>query len=314
MIRIVGFTFLLATFGYTQDTFTPPLIGYVAGESGKAVHAIVGTPGAARVLPPLPLPPGITRVALAPGRPFGIASLDGVESLVLLHSLNTEPAASVIIGAMKSFDRAVFSAGGRAAVVYGRECGCVQAVTGLPEAPQVRTISMTDQEVIALAVNDDASLVARAIAGELALFRSNAVQTWSITAASVAISADSAALLVLDSDRKSVSLVRDPGGAAEWLPVLAEGEPVTVGFLGAATSLVVGDAVSGVRLIDSSTGQVTAAECACRPTAIERTAITDTYRLTGLDAGTVWLLRTTDSETRTLFVPVQRLDSQEPRQ
>jgi hypothetical protein len=313
MFRTIGCVLLLASLCDASDAFTPPVIGYVAGQPANEVRAIIGTPGAARVTLPLPLPSGITRVAVAPGRTFGIASMQDVESLVLLHSLDTEPAATLIVGAMKSFDRAVFSPSGKAAVVYGAECGCVQTISGLPGEPEVRTVGALDREAIALAVSDDASIVVRALIGELAVFRGDAVQTWPVTAPSLALSADANTLAVLDSEKKAVSLVRDPAGAAEWSLVSAEGEPVAVGFTGSA-SLVIGDAVAGIRIIDNSSGQTIAVECACKPTSIERTAVENAFRLTGLDAGAVWLLQTGESEARMIFVPLQRLEAQEPSQ
>jgi hypothetical protein len=308
--RLLPSLFCIAGCCAASDAFTPPLIGYVASANATEVRAIVGIPGAARVTLPLALPPGIERVALAPGRAFGVASMSGVESVVLLHSLGTQPAASLIVGAMKSFERAAFSPSGKAVALYGRECACIQAITGLPDTPLLsRNIAVPDRDVLALAISDDGAVVVRASTGELARYEGDTKTIWSITAASIVLSADSSTLAVVDGERKTVSALR----AGEWSTVLADGDPVGVAFAG-ASSFVIADASAGVLLFDPATAQRTPVECACKPALVEPTALTNAFRLTGMDTGAVWLLHLSEAGTRAVFVPVQRTEAGESEQ
>ena len=292
-----------------SDAFTPPLIGYVAGPSNE-VRAIVGTPGAARVTFPVALPQGIDRIALAPGRTFGLASMTETESVVVLHSLNTQPAASLIVGAAKNFHRAAFSTSGKAVALFSRECGCVQTITGLPDAPAVsRTINVAERDILALATNDDASVIAYSSTGELARYDGDSVSTWPVSARWLALSSDALTLAVVDADRRTVSTLR----AGEWSATLAEGDPVAVTFAG-LSSMVVADSSAGVRLIDTSAGSVTLVECACTPGTAEPTSLNDAFRITGLDTRAVWLLHVAETGSRIVFVPVQQAELQETEQ
>lgn len=308
MVRFATLLFIATGVCLASDAFTPPLIGYVAGNVSE-VRAIVGTPGAARVTRPLPLPEGVERIVLAPGKTFGIAFMADTESAVLLHSLDTQPAASVIPGAMKSFDRAQFSGSGKAVALFGRECECVQAITGMPDQPTLaRQLSVTGRDIVALAVSDDASVIAYSSAGEVARYDGESFSTWNGTARALTLSADASTLAVVDADRRTVATVR----AGEWTTIADEADPIAIAFI--PGFLLVADASSGAWKIDLASGVRTLIECPCKPTAAEPTALQSAFRLTSLDSGVVWLLHVTEEGGQAVFVPLERDDAQEPGQ
>ena len=130
-----------------------------------------------------------------------------------------------------------------------------------------------------------------------------------VSASAIAFSADGQTLGYADGTRKSVGLVVDPQGGAQVTELASErdgvAEPVALGF--ATTGLVLtADHESGLRLIDIKESRITPIDCACRPSHVERTASEGVFRVTGLDAGAVWILQLGDTEARTLFIPIDR--------
>ena len=280
-----------------DDAFSPPLIGYLYD---GGVRQMVGSPGAARVLPPLAVDVPIARIALAPGSPFGIASLtDGASLAVFRFGLETGTTA--IADSVKAFDSAAFNRAGTAAAVYSAECGCIQVVLGLPNEPVVaKRIDVAG--VTAMALSSDGSVVAYSRESETA---TTAGKSWPVSATALAFSPDDSSVAVVDATRKSVSIA----GAELTQIADAFAEPTAVSFIDATTILVADGRF--VRAIDISTAQVDSTECFCKASLIEQTAMKHVFRISDLAHGAVWIFERSDQSSRAMFIPVESAESEQ---
>jgi hypothetical protein len=280
-----------------DDAFSPPLIGYVFD---GGVRQMVGSPGAARVLPPLALDVPIAKIALAPGRPFAIASLTDGSSLALVR-FGAETGTPAIAESVKAFDSAAFNRTGTAVAVYSAECGCIQVVTGLPNEPVVaQRIDVTG--VTAMALSNDGLVVAYSRESETV---TTAGRSWPVSATALAFSPDDSSIAVVDGTRKSISI------AAAELTHITDGlaEPTAASFVDPTTLLVADGRF--VRAIDISTAQVDSTECFCKVSLIEQTAMKHVFRISDLAHGAVWILERSDQSSRAVFVPVQSEESEQ---
>ncbi len=105
----------------------------------------------------------------------------------------------------------------------------------------------------------------------------------------------------------SVTLVKDVGGAAAQQLIAAEGAgPSTVGaaFSGDSSKLFVAVAAGqGVTAFDLTDGTSSAIRCDCTPVGI--TGMGNVYRLNEVGSAPLWLLDTTATTPRIVFVPVK---------
>jgi WD40 repeat protein len=223
---------------------------------------------------------------------------------------------------MKSFDSAAFSPSGTAAILYGSECKCVQVIGGLPESP--RTIRTTDlaslpSPVSALAIADDASVAALAVPGtedgaspgQIFLLDPNAEgpprRVVISGASALAFSPNGKDLAIAGSG--SVLLARNVAGSGDVISFGTDGDSGSISSPSAAAFasdglLIVADRVGMVHVIDLQKNQKQSIACACKPDSVERMKVRSTYRLTGIDTGAVWILETSESDIRVLFIPV----------
>src|SRR5258708_5910377 len=113
-----------------DPVFAAPVMGYVFDAGSRQIKTLLGIPGAARVANPIDLDITAGRVVLGPDGRYALASIDDVDSLMLIRALDSKAASSAIEGSMKSFDSAAFSPSGTAAILYGSDCKCVQVIGG----------------------------------------------------------------------------------------------------------------------------------------------------------------------------------------
>jgi hypothetical protein len=192
----------------------------------------------------------------------------------------------------------------------------------LPESPRAsRTIDIGSlgAPVSALAIADDASVAALAVPGsedgaspgQVFLVDPNAEGALRLAvssrASALAFSPNGRDLAITASG--SVLLARDVSGAAEVISFPVDGEgggissPAAAAF-GSDGLLIVADRAGMVHMIDLLHNQKKSMACACKPDSVERMKARSTYRLTGIEAGAVWILETTEADNRVLFIPV----------
>lgn len=280
-----------------EDAFTPPLIGYLFADG---VRPMVGSPGAARILPPLAIETAFGKVAMAPGHQFGIASLLEGGRLALVR-FGIEPVLHEIADTIPAFELVAFNRAGTAVAVYSAECGCIQVITGLPHEP-VLSNSIEVSSVTAMALSGDGSKVAYSRESETV---TSVGEHWPVNATALAYSPDDSTLAMVDAERKSVSL------ADTEIRLLADGlnGPAGIWFADSATVLLADG--PAVRAIHIETGEINSTECPCRASVVEPTAMPGVFRVSGLAHGSAWILERTEENSRALFVPEQALENEQ---
>ena len=167
--------FMCVGYGATPNTgngMSPPVIGLVlAGSEGSpAVRELVGVPGSAMMLDPLPLPAGTVRAIIAPRQSYGLA-VAGDGSLAVFSILNGAVALKQLPGVhTTSNDMLAFAPSGATAACYSPDSGSLQVIEGLPAAPKIscsfeaampagmRLLSISDDATEVLAGRTDNSV------------------------------------------------------------------------------------------------------------------------------------------------------------
>ena len=310
----------------TDLRFAPPLMGYVFDRSLGRIRTVVGIPGAARVTDPVKLDFKLEHALLGAGGALAIASISGGVALTVVGALDSQPTAVLVENSMPDFDLGAFNGPGSAAILYGTGCKCIQVIGGLPDSPRVsRNIDSTSLPgaVLALAVSDDQSIAAVAVASSedgsspsrILLFDLNGDSTPPpiiTSASSLAFTPNGKDLVVTDAPGGSVSLALNAGGVVNVASasVSAGGDAISNPGAIAFTNdglLLIADRAGLVHVIDLQTKERRSAGCSCRPDSMERMKDKSTYRLTGIEAGAVWILDTSGASPRTLFVPLDAL-------
>jgi len=308
----------------TDLRFAPPLMGYVFDRSLGQIRTVVGIPGAARVSDPVKLDWKLEHALVGAGGAIAVAGITGGTALTVVGALDSQPTAVPVENSMPDFDSGAFNGPGTAAIFYGSGCKCIQVIGGLPDSPRVsRNIDSTSLPgaVLALAVSDDRSIAAVAVASSedgsspsrILLFDLNGDSTPPpiiTSASSLAFTPNGKDLLVTDAPSGSVSLALNAGGVVDIASasVSASGDAISNPGAIAFTNdglLLIADRAGLVHLINLQTNERRSVGCSCRPDSMERMKDKSTYRLTGIEAGSVWILDTSGESPRTLFVPIE---------
>lgn len=314
----------------TDVSFVEPIIGHVFDGNKQQIRSILGIPGAARVADPIPLNANAENAILSASGGLAIASVTGGDAAMLVRPVDSEPTLTAISGSMKTFNAGAFSPSGTSALLYGKDCTCLQVAVSFADSPNVsRVIDITSLpgDITALAVNDDATFAAVAVAGlddgsqPAQVFvidlNSDAAPRLVMTssASGLAFSPSGKDLAVVDARTHSLSLVQDVTADSAVMNVIGEPDglamPSAVLYLNAATVLVA-DRSGQVLLVDLQAKQLKAIPCNCRPTALEMMELKSTYRLTGPETGAVWILTLGDSDPVVRFVPVDDPEETQP--
>jgi hypothetical protein len=140
-----------------------PVLGYTTRQSPIELRPILGVPQSAALGAPIPLPSGITQLALAPGQDYALVQM-GSARTVHLMPIGKGNAGDVvpIQGAFDAPDRIDFSPDGSVAALYSSQRQIVQLIGGLPQSPQLigeRAAIVSWGAVSAVAVSDDGEAV-----------------------------------------------------------------------------------------------------------------------------------------------------------
>ena len=301
----------------------PPFMGYVFDRSLGQIRTVAGIPGAARVADPVKLDFKLEHALFGAGGSIALASISGGTALTVIGALDSQPTAVPVENSMLDFALGAFNGPATAAILYGSGCGCVQVISGLPDSPRVsRNIDSASfpGAVIALAVSDDQSIAAIAVASSEDGSSSSRILLFDLTgdgtpppvitsASSVAFTPNGKDLIVTDATSGSVSMALNAGGVVDIASALVSSTEDAISNPGAIAFasdglLLIADSAGLVHIINLPTNERRSIACSCRPDSIEGMKDKSTYRLTGPDAGAVWILDLSGEKPRTLFVPI----------
>ena len=144
------------------DSLSGPVAGYIAGSPKAELRAILGVPGSFLFSDPLSLPDGISIIRMAPGQDFALVERRRGGAAAMVLGGGAVDHVTPLEGVMATAGWAVFSLGGRSAVLCSSTSDRLQVVTGLPDAPQLALdldAALFPEPPVTAALSDDGSLV-----------------------------------------------------------------------------------------------------------------------------------------------------------
>ena len=87
-----------------------PIAGYVADPSRPVLRVISGVPGSYLFSDPIPMPDGVTRIHLSPGKDFALIESGAASPAILFLSAGAVDHVTALSGAMPAADWVAFSA------------------------------------------------------------------------------------------------------------------------------------------------------------------------------------------------------------
>jgi len=298
-------------------------MGFVFDRSMGQIRTVAGTSGAARVSDPVKLDFKLEHAIIGAGGTVAVVSDSGGSALTVISALNSQPAAVSIENSMADFNLGAFNTPGTAAITYGTDCNCIQIVSGLLDSPHViRNLDASpfSGAILALAVSDDQSIAAVSVAASddgtspprillFDLIGDSTPPPVITSASSLLFTPNGKDLVITDAQAGSVFVglssggVVDAGGTAASPGGEAISNPGAIAFTKEGL-LLIADRAGLVHVIDLQTNERRSVACSCRPDSMERMDDKSIYRLTGVEAGAVWILDMSGVNPRTWFVPI----------
>ena len=298
-----------------DNQFLRPRLGYVFDASSRQIRPLIGTPGAALVAVGVPLDFEVDRALVSSANSFALATAPDGANLKVVRLSESGPAVTSIPDSFGTYDLGSLSRTGKSAILYQAVCRCVQIISGLPEAPQIaRNLALPQDEsvVLALAITDDASRFAIAIRvgdrGEVAIYLPESSSAYPLSANALSFSPDGNSLALVDTARKAVSIVRD--GNSIDIATDREGlaTPIAAAFA-SADRIIIADRDSRAHVVALDGSRATSIDCPCMPSAVVMTSVEDTFRISELASGALWIAQLTEQGARVMFVPEDHNDS-----
>jgi len=209
-------------------SFSGPVAGYVADPSGPGLRVISGVPGSYLFSDPLPVPDGVTRVHLAPGKDFALIETGAASPAILFLSGGAVDHVTALSGAMPAADWVAFSGSATSAVLFSSSAQRLQLLTGLPAAPQVALdldASTLPEQPLTAAVSDDGRLLVMASGNSVYRLSPGGAPQLLLSAGrivSVAVLLNGAGVAVSDTSTASIHVLRNLDSTPQ-IQVLASG-------------------------------------------------------------------------------------------
>ncbi|MGA3187908.1 MAG: hypothetical protein ABSF22_12435 [Bryobacteraceae bacterium] len=147
-------TFIFSTFlcGALSAQVGGPLIGYVP--EGSTIRPMYGFPAAGAIGPEI-AEGGWAKIAISPAQTFVIATSADTGEVLLVNLV--KPSVNSIPGAASNPDIIAISPSGASAALWFPLTNQLEAVSGLPATPSIRTISASflNASPLAIAITDD---------------------------------------------------------------------------------------------------------------------------------------------------------------
>ena len=307
LISILGLAGIAA---YAQQgQVAGPVAGYVFDNGSHALRPVLGIPGASVLGDPLNIGTDLFSAAVSPrlDSVIAVASDRSFHVFTLNNGTATE---TPVNGINAAPERVIFSPTGAAAALYAQ--GKIQIVKGLPSAPSpAGTYDLSGllsgpagrghrAFTGSFAVSDDGAYLLVAAGGGVQLFGAGAPRQ-------VASAADAALNFAPGTHDAAVAgtsltVLKDVAGSATPQPLGDADGAVGVAFSADASKLYTASR-AGVRAFDLSAGTNSQVTCSCTPAGLS--GMGSLYRLNDLGSAPLWLLDTTSSSPRIVFVPVK---------
>jgi len=299
---------------FAATTIQGPELGFVFDSAKGALRPILGIPGAAVLGQPLTMGVEVRKVAISPLGDYALA-VAGEHNQAMVFSTGHSPLAGVPVqGADRGADQIAVSAAGKAAVLYYKAASRIEIVTGLPASPKVSSelyLSAGDT-LTAIAIGDDGHTVLAGAGNkvfEVAAGGEVPVLSDLGHVAAITIPASGTAF-VADSGNNQIYRVQGLGAGIDAAVIAGPKEgistPTAVAVSQDGSRAYVANAKPGsVSIINLKTEGTSTIACGCTPSGLNRLAGSETFRLTEMSNRPLWLLDTSGTAPRVLFVPAE---------
>jgi hypothetical protein len=287
-----------------------PSLGYIFSPTDGTLRAMLGVKGSSQMSASI-VPPGVY-VAGDTSAASGAGLLEDASGSLFAFDLPLSQPLHVTDN-LPANAHIAFSSSGTTAIAYGAGGSSIALITGLPTAPQVKTINVPAGNSLASAVVSDAGTIVMASTGSPI-----AIGTLSATGQFTHLTTVAAAgglnflpgsdsLLIADNAANTVSLVRNVSSGPSIQPLTVAGlnQPIAV----AASkdnkwAIVANGGDAGVLRVDLTAG-ATAAKvlCACQPSQLASLAGGGVFRVNALYGGPVWTVDLNAATPQLLFIP-----------
>jgi hypothetical protein len=279
-----------------------PQLGWVP--DGTRIRPVYGIPAAAAVGAPIPADQDFSQIVASPARNYVLVSAADSGTVSIYTA---EHGLVALDGAGGAPDSVVLSPRGSSAALWFSLIHQVQVVTGLPDAPAIRSVDTSSlrSSTGALAISDDGAWVAGTwTSGTYALGPNGEVNRLPVESATALaflqgshnLAAAGAAGLQTVTGIESFAVVSSLLTSSD-----SSLQPVAVAATSDNKTLVLADQSGSVIAIDIVSGTATASDCGCQPAGLFGMG-PSAFRLTGLDGGAFKLFNAASGEI--LFVPL----------
>ena len=289
-----------------QPQISASLLGYTYDPGVHAIRAIRGIPGAALLAETVDADFHVARAVVSPTRNFAL-TISTAGDVRLVDWSSGAPSSTVLAGLARRPDFLIFSNSGLAAVAADSQSGQVQVITSLPASPAIQDVPLEGNPApAAIAVNDDAT-IAMAFPDSVRL-SGTALAPFSLPlpgAAALAFAPSGRDLLAVTGSG-DLYVARNVENGANIQKLASDSrfsDVIAIQFSGDASSAFIASRAGVVSSVDLDSGAITALSCQCVPTALDRLAGADLFRLTGISRYPVLLFDGTPQQRRLWFVP-----------
>ncbi len=293
------------------QTISGPVLGYV-WDQASGLRPILGIPGASSLGSPVETSVALLTAEISPRQDYALAVTESKRLLLL--DLRTAPVVERPLEIVPAApDRIILSPTGAAAALYYRERRAIQVLTGLPgDAILVSgemDLTSLPGLLTAIAVSDpDPAVLVAAPGGLYALDTGNPAPRLIASAENITALAfieNSRDLLLADSRRNEVVLLRDATGAAERVLLAGERDGVSrpVAVVADGRRRVIAASVRTALLLDLDGSPPVSLACNCSISGLHRLKGESAFRLNAPSDETLFLLDAATAEPRIFFVP-----------
>jgi hypothetical protein len=296
---------------------TGPVAGYVAGPAQPELRAITGVPGSYLFSEPLSLPPGTTRVHLAPGREFGLIER-GAAGLAVLYLAGGEvDRVEALDGALPAADWAAFSPGAASAILFSSSLQRLQLLTGFPTAPRLaRELDATvlPEPPRMAGVSDDGNLLVVASGHSVYLVPTTGPAQLLLSVGeilSVAVLPNGTDVVLAERSTDSIHLLHNAASSEPAIRVLASGLPgigVIYPAADGAAIFVARPGAQAVSSVDVVSGLVRTFPAGVAPVQLTPLLNRDTFLITGRPRQPTGVFLCDRNEGRTVFIPAAQAE------
>ena len=316
---------LLATLSWGQSgDLSGPSLGLAHDPAAQVLRPLWGIAGAATQGQPLDLGASVVAAAVSAEPGIALTALASADRLVQVRLAAGELTLTGVDGSYPNARRLAYSPNGRIAVALYDEPRAIQVIDFSVEPVAIsRTLDMPalSSTVVSVGVSDAGVVAVGTVPAEGDADSRPAVMVWVAGAASpvpldewvypaaLAFSGQGQ-LVVADRDARTVTMIRDAGGANERAVLAAADqgirEPLGIRFTRNDRRLLVANGSDRSIIVVDLEGEApatTVLECACAPAMVEPLNGPLLFRLSNAPDGPLWMLEIDPAEPRVLFVP-----------